>query len=82
MTISDPMDSIQLVQLHFEGIAYPRAVQYVHWVMNKCIMVKVGGEQNTHKICKKQMNFSKTGGEIWQSREGNNNFREIWGEMY
>jgi len=27
------------------GNAQPsRGVQYVHWVMHKCIMVKVGGE--------------------------------------
>src|SRR6218665_1226300 len=45
-----------------------RGVQYVHWVMYKCIMVKVGGKRNTHKVCKKEVNFSKTGGEICQSR--------------
>jgi len=39
-----------------------RGVQYVHWVMHKCIMVKVGEKRNTHKVCKKQVNFSKTGG--------------------
>jgi len=26
-----------------------RGVQYVHWVMHKCIMVKVEGERNTRK---------------------------------
>ena len=41
-----------------------RGVQYVHWVMHKCIMVKVGGKRNTHKVCKKQVNFSKTGGNL------------------
>ena len=45
-----------------------RGVQYVHWVMHKFIMVKVGGKRNTRKVCKKQVNLSKTG--------GNNNFRE------
>ena len=35
-----------------------RGVQYVHWVMHKCIMVKVVGKRNTHKVCKKQVNFS------------------------
>ena len=52
-----------------------RGVQYVHWVMHKCIMVKVGGKRNTQKVCKKQVNFSKTEGGIFQSR-GNNNFRK------
>jgi len=42
-------------------------VQYVHWVMHKCIMVKVGGKRNIHKVCKKQVNFSKRG-EIFKSR--------------
>src|SRR6218665_1233215 len=29
-----------------------RGVQYVHWVMHKCIMVKEGGKRNTRKVCK------------------------------
>ena len=41
--------------------------------MHKCIMVKVGGKRNTHKVCKKQGNFSKTGGNFSKQR-GNNNF--------
>jgi len=44
-----------------------RGVQYVHWVMHKCIMAKVGGK-NTQKVCKKLLNFLKTGGEICESR--------------
>src|SRR6218665_3287004 len=39
-------------------------LQYVHWVMHKCIMVKVGGKRNAQKVCKKQVNFSKTGGKF------------------
>jgi len=31
-------------------------------------MVKVGGKRNAQKVCKKQVNFSKTGGEILKSR--------------
>src|SRR6218665_1503130 len=50
-----------------------RGVQYVHWVMHKCIMVKVGGEI-TLKVCKKLLNFSKTGGKILKSRGGIINF--------
>jgi len=32
--------------------AITRGVQYVHCVMHKCIMVKVGGKRNTRKVCK------------------------------
>jgi len=28
-----------------------------------------GGKRNTHKVCKKQVNFSKTEGKFWQRRE-------------
>src|SRR6218665_2078743 len=46
-----------------------RGVQYVHWMMHKCIMVKVGGKRNTCKVCKKnQVNLSKSEGGICQSR--------------
>src|SRR6218665_1289029 len=43
-----------------------RGVQYVHWVMHKCIMAKVGGKRNTRKLCKKQVKLSKTGGNLSQ----------------
>jgi len=46
-----------------------RDVKYVHWVMRKCIMVKVGVKGNTHKGGK----FVKVG--------GNNNFRETGGNV-
>ena len=49
------------------GVVMDRGVQYVHWVMRKCIMVKVGGK-NTHKVCKRLVNFPKTGEEICESR--------------
>ena len=45
-----------------------RGVQYVHWVMHKCIMVKVGGKRNTRKVCKTQVNLSKIGRKICQRR--------------
>ena len=45
-----------------------RGVQYVHWVMHKCIMVKVGGNEIPRKVCKKQVNLCKTEGKICQSR--------------
>ena len=40
----------------------------MHWVMHKCIMVKVGGKRNTRKVGQKQVNLSKTGRKICQSR--------------
>ena len=64
----------QLLQLPFRG------VQYVHWVMHKCIMVKVGGE-NIRKVCKGLLNFWKTGGNF-EKKGGNNKFSGIKGEMY
>ena len=55
-----------------------RGVQYVHWVMRKCIMAKVGG--NTRKVCKKVLNFLKTGGKIFEIGEIIN-FRESGGNV-
>src|SRR6218665_3067814 len=56
-----------------------RGVQYVHWVVHKCIMVKVGEKRNTIKVCKKQVNLSKTEGNL-SKYGGNNNFRETGGQ--
>jgi len=46
-------------------------------------MVKVGGKQNTHKVCQKHVNLTKTGGKFFKVG-GNNNFCDIGGnvEMY
>src|SRR6218665_4215183 len=44
----------------------PRGLQYVHYVMHKCIMVKVGGKQNTHKVCKKLGEFFENRGEVFK----------------
>src|SRR6218665_2168384 len=55
-----------------------RGVQYVHWVMHKCIMVKVGGG-NTRKVCKKLVNFFKTEGKFVKVG-GSNNFRQSGGK--
>ena len=63
-------------------VTLSKGVQYVHWVMHKCIMVKVGGKGNTHKVCKKQVNFSKTGGKFFQSMGGNKKKLRSRGEMY
>src|SRR6218665_2364739 len=54
-------------------------VQYVHWVMHKCIIVKLGGKRNIRrKACKNQVNFSESRGDILKGR-GNNNFHETGG---
>ena len=39
------------------------------------------GKRNSHKVCKNQVNLSKTGWEIFQSRGENNNFRETGGNV-
>src|SRR6218665_2763810 len=52
----------------YQKTLYNRGVQYVHWVMHKCIMVKVGGKI-THKVCKKLVNVSKTGGNFEKQGE-------------
>ena len=53
-----------------------RGVQYVHWVMHKCIMVKVGWKRNTHKVCIKQVNLKCTETE----NRGNSKFFENRGK--
>src|SRR6218665_3868275 len=70
------------MQLHLQNTSRSRGVQYVHCVMHKCIMVKVGGKRNTHKKkeIKKYMNLSKTGGKFFKVG-GNNNFRETEGNV-
>src|SRR6218665_3725148 len=55
-----------------------RGVQYMHCVMHKCIMVKLGGKRKTHKVCKKHK-FSekrKKNCEKWEK----NNVRERGGK--
>ena len=55
-------------------------VQYVHCVMHKCIMVKLGGKRKTRKACKNkyilrnQRKFTKVG--------GNTHFFRNKGELY
>ena len=46
-----------------------RGVQYVHWVMHKCIMVKVGGNEIHVKYVKVGGNnsFSETGGKCTET---------------
>ena len=38
-----------------------RSVQYVHWVMHKCIMVKLGGNEKHVNYVKKPVDFTKSG---------------------
>ena len=55
----------------------------MHWVMHKCIMVKAGGKRNTRKVCKEQMNLSKTGGKfvkVGGNKNFHKNFRETGGK--
>jgi len=59
----------------FEG----RGVHYVHCVIHKCNIVKIGGKRKVNKVCKKHVNFTKSG-KICISR-GNNNFPEIGGNI-
>jgi len=42
---------------HNFEINYRGVQAYVHCVMHKCIMVKLGGKRNTHKVCKKTRKF-------------------------
>ena len=69
-----------------------RGVQYVYWVMHECIMVKVGGKRNTHKVLKSRWIFLKQGGifksrgimifakqvEIYWNRENRGEIRNLW----
>ena len=41
-----------------------RGVQYVHCVMHKCIMVKLGGNETHVKYVKKYVNFTKSEGKF------------------
>jgi len=58
--------------------AVSKGVLYVHCVMHKCIMVKVGGKRKRHKVCEKHVNLWKTG-DICKSR-GKNYFFGIGGK--
>ena len=40
-----------------------QGLQYVHWVMHKCIMVKVGGNEK-HVQYVKHVNFTKSWGNL------------------
>jgi len=56
---------------HSSSDTLARGVQYVHWAMHKCIMVKVGGG-NTRTVLENRGKFVKVGGII--------NFRESEGK--
>src|SRR6218665_618711 len=57
----------------------PRGVQYLHWVMHKCIMVKVGGNEIHVKYVKSRLICVKQRGKFVKVG-GNNNFRETGGK--
>ena len=56
-----------------------RGVQYVHCMMHKCIMVKVGGNEKHVKHVKKHINLMKLG-EMYESR-GSEKCFEIGGNV-
>src|SRR6218665_4031659 len=56
-----------------------RGVQYVHCVMHKCIMVKVGGK-NTRKVCKNTFILRNQGGNLSKVGE-KEKLSEIEGKM-
>src|SRR6218665_335247 len=58
-----------------------RGVQYVHCVMHKCIMVKLGGNEKHRKYVNKQVNFTKSGRKFVKVKEGIIIFRKQ-GKMY
>src|SRR6218665_3759412 len=66
---------------HVETLGKQASSTCIAWVMHKCIMVKVGGDEIHHKVCIKQVDFCKTGVKFFKVG-GNNNFREAEGEMY
>jgi len=53
--------------LYADSMAYSRGVQFVHWVMHKCIMVKVGGNKIHVKYVKNTYILRNQRG-IWKSR--------------
>ena len=53
----------------------------MHCVNQKCIMVKVGGNETHIKYVKKQVNFTKSEGGICKSRKEIMIFPEWGGEM-
>ena len=55
LMVKDNMISLKMLQeetniLVTNKVQQCRGVQYVHWVMHKCIMVKVGGEKYTQSM--------------------------------
>src|SRR6218665_3797704 len=57
-----------------------RGIQYVHCVMHKCIMVKVGEKGKAQKVCKNTANFTKSGGKFAKVG-GNETFFRNRGEI-
>lgn len=66
------------IQTNAESAA-DRGVHYVHCVMPECIMVKPWGKLKTRKVCKEQVNFTKSWGGNFK-KYGNDKFPEIGGK--
>ena len=60
----------QVVALYAASFNVYRGVEYVHCVMHKCIMVKLKGGNEKHKVCKKHLNFTKSEGKFEKVRGG------------
>ena len=69
--------TLHYITLHY--ITTHRGVQYVHCVMHKCILVKLGGNENDRKYVKKRK-FYEIIGEICKSREGKEKFPKTGGK--
>src|SRR6218665_2483438 len=68
-SVADPAlkSSTILAQTTNRGVFTYSGVQYVHWVMHKCIMVKVRGNEIHIKYVKSRVTFLNRG-EICESR--------------
>jgi len=51
-------------QTNTVGLYRLRGVQYVHCLMHKCIMVKLGGNEKHIKYVKKYASFTKSEGKF------------------
>ena len=73
-TLHDDLFVLNLIQFAFItsfcNCWQGRSISTHNCVMHKCIMVKLGGERKTRKVCKKHVNFTKSGV----------TFKKVWGK--
>ena len=50
----------------------------MHCVMYKCFIVKVGGKRETQKVCKKHVNFTKSGRKFLEVGGNKKNYEIRW----